>query len=683
MTRWTLTGCCVLLMASAHCQNAKADSIRIQWLDPRMPEIERVYSLARLSSLDTTLTPHSAAMVALGGQVTDTATIAFKRALGYAHFAFGTRYNWTDDRTPAVMHLQRALGYFNGVGERRGSAQVRRTLGGMSVLAGDLVSAFRYLQPATQEFIALNDTSGAVDGYLSIGYILRVQGDPAAAEEQFQKGLAFIGRGHPQERWGVLIELATLYVKKKDPEAALVFLDQASVLVRSGSATDGRDEVTALKGEALLLQGKCQEALIQFNKSIERTGDRPNRRDWKAYLLARIANAYSCAGNYAHAYRYAMEGSELAARWGYAAERIDNLNALVVACEGKGDYREAFVYSQLAHALDDSISNARTASAVSGALLTAEFKSTQLADSLISVQRQQQAEVSLSKERSRRNFLLVMGLVAVVFGSISYRQRRRTQKALKRSDELLLNILPEEVAEELKAKGHADAKHFDSVTILFTDFKGFTEASEKLSPQELVEELNTCFKAFDHIITARGIEKIKTIGDAYMCAGGLPDPKTSSPADVVHAALEMQSFMIARKIERDSQGLPAFEMRVGIHTGPVVAGIVGVKKFQYDIWGDTVNTASRMESSGEVGQVNISEATYALVKDVVVGSQLSVVGVGDGSATAPKRFGAGARTTDNQQPTTAPAFTFTPRGKVQAKGKGGMEMYFVHRSSGW
>jgi class 3 adenylate cyclase/ketosteroid isomerase-like protein len=212
-----------------------------------------------------------------------------------------------------------------------------------------------------------------------------------------------------------------------------------------------------------------------------------------------------------------------------------------------------------------------------------------------------------------------------------------------RSDSLLLNILPKEIAEELKAKGHADARHFDQVTILFTDFKGFTEASEKLTPQELVEELNTCFKAFDKIITKRGIEKIKTIGDAYMCAGGLPDPKSSSPAGVVHAALDMQAFMKARKAERDAQGKPAFAMRVGIHTGPVVAGIVGVKKFQYDIWGDTVNTASRMESSGEVGQVNISEATYELVKN-------------------------------------EPGLTFSPRGKVLAKGKGELEMYFVQNT---
>ncbi len=253
------------------------------------------------------------------------------------------------------------------------------------------------------------------------------------------------------------------------------------------------------------------------------------------------------------------------------------------------------------------------------------------------------ADHRLAQERIRRNIFILAGAGLLVFGLVVLGQRRRTQKALRRSDELLLNILPAEVAEELKAKGHADAKHFDKVTILFTDFKGFTEASERMTPQELVEELNTCFKAFDVIITARGIEKIKTIGDAYMCAGGLPDPTSASPAAVVLAGLEMQAFMVKRKAVRGVAGVPAFEMRVGIHTGPVVAGIVGLKKFQYDIWGDTVNIASRMESSGEVGQVNISESTYALVKNEA-------------------------------------AFAFTPRGKVQAKGKGELEMYFVRLS---
>ncbi|MBK6830900.1 MAG: hypothetical protein IPG92_09300 [Flavobacteriales bacterium] len=284
---------------------------------------------------------------------------------------------------------------------------------------------------------------------------------------------------------------------------------------------------------------------------------------------------------------------------------------------------QAMAYISMSDSLQ-SVSNQGAVAAYEGTVKERE--------SALEIQRQ---EAQLRQQRII-SFSIAGGLLLLVALAFT------VYRGKKRSDALLLNILPAEVANELKAKGHADAKHFELVTILFTDFKGFTSVAEHLSPSELVEELNTCFKAFDHIITARGIEKIKTIGDAYMCAGGLPVPSSSTPAGVVHAALEMQAFMIARKNERDALGKPAFEMRVGIHTGPVVAGIVGVKKFAYDIWGDTVNTASRMESSGEVGEVNISEATYALVKD-------------------------------------EPGLSFTPRGKVQAKGKGEMEMYFVHQ----
>jgi len=208
----------------------------------------------------------------------------------------------------------------------------------------------------------------------------------------------------------------------------------------------------------------------------------------------------------------------------------------------------------------------------------------------------------------------------------------------KKTDELLLNILPTETAEELKATGKARAQSFEQVTVMFTDFKNFTQASEKLTPEELVEEINLCYSEFDAIITRHGVEKIKTIGDSYMCAGGLPKTNATHAVDVVRAALEFQAFLQHHQQQRLRVGKDIFEMRIGIHTGSVVAGIVGVKKFAYDIWGDTVNIASRMESSGEVGKINISETTYDIIKET---------------------------------------FTCVFRGEIDAKNKGKLKMYFV------
>ncbi|MEI7801454.1 MAG: adenylate/guanylate cyclase domain-containing protein [Bacteroidota bacterium] len=251
---------------------------------------------------------------------------------------------------------------------------------------------------------------------------------------------------------------------------------------------------------------------------------------------------------------------------------------------------------------------------------------------------QEKKDIQLSAERKQKYFLIAGLILVMFFAGIFFSQRNRIKKGKKLSDELLLNILPLEVAEELKAKGSADAKQFDDVTVMFTDFKNFTQISEKLSPTELVNEIHECFKAFDEIIAKHTIEKIKTIGDSYMCAGGLPVMNKTNAIDVVSAAMDIQNFMQQHSAQRFSEGKEVFEIRIGVHTGPVVAGIVGVKKFAYDIWGDTVNIASRMESSGEAGKVNISGRTYELVKD---------------------------------------KFNCTHRGKIQAKNKGEIDMYFV------
>ncbi|HMQ49823.1 MAG TPA: adenylate/guanylate cyclase domain-containing protein [Saprospiraceae bacterium] len=266
------------------------------------------------------------------------------------------------------------------------------------------------------------------------------------------------------------------------------------------------------------------------------------------------------------------------------------------------------------------------------------------------------AEAQLISERAEneRQQLTIMAVAGIAMASlllilfISARRSRHTlsekNKTIKmeqeRSEELLLNILPKTIADELKENKKVKARKYDEVTVLFSDFKNFTKISEQLTPEELVEELDKCFKAFDFILDQYDdIEKIKTIGDAYMCASGLNGRRTM-PHNIIRAALEMQQFLEEQKKEKIRLGKPYFEARIGIHTGSVVAGVVGVNKFAYDIWGDTVNIAARMETESQEGRVNISDTTFGLIKY---------------------------------------KFDCEYRGKVAAKNKGYIDMYFVKK----
>jgi adenylate cyclase len=272
-------------------------------------------------------------------------------------------------------------------------------------------------------------------------------------------------------------------------------------------------------------------------------------------------------------------------------------------------------------------------------------------DSLAFAQDLQEQELLLQKSKSFRNVLLLILGFGIVMVGLMYRRYLENQKQKKqlqeknrqiqdeqqRSDELLLNILPAAIAEELKSGGKAKARRYDQASVLFVDFKSFTKISEQLSPEELVAELDHYFKAFDFIIGQYKLEKIKTIGDAYMVASGLSD-RITSPLNIVRAAVEMQEFLTDMKYEKNIQNKPIFEARMGIHTGPVVAGVVGVKKFAYDIWGDTVNIAARVQEACEPNEINITEAVFNEIRY---------------------------------------SFTCQYRGKLPAKNKGDIDMYYV------
>jgi class 3 adenylate cyclase len=228
--------------------------------------------------------------------------------------------------------------------------------------------------------------------------------------------------------------------------------------------------------------------------------------------------------------------------------------------------------------------------------------------------------------------ILFIGILWFLYAHLEYRFARKQfqleQIISKRTDDLiaekeksealLANILPKNTADEILAKGKATKTKFNFVTVLFSDIQGFTQIAEEMNPEVLIDELDKFFFHFDSVVEKYRIEKIKTIGDAYMCAGGIPEKNRTNPIEVILAALEMQQYMTGLKESSDLHGLKYWDIRIGIHTGTVIAGVVGHKKLSYDIWGDTVNTASRMETTGEAGKINISGTTYEFVKDFFV-----------------------------------------------------------------
>jgi class 3 adenylate cyclase len=277
---------------------------------------------------------------------------------------------------------------------------------------------------------------------------------------------------------------------------------------------------------------------------------------------------------------------------------------------------------------------------------TFDFKKKRQKDSLLNEKEKLRSELAfkdaLHKRKNERNiFIICVFGILVLMGGLWSRLRyiKRTASEIKnekaRSEDLLLNILPFEVAEELKTKGSAEAKQFDNVTVLLTDFVNFTHAVENMTPQTLIDELHACFKKFDEIVRKFKIEKIKTSGDSYLAVCGLPLSDPNHAENMVNAAIEINNFMQERY---EQLGEKTFRIRIGINSGSVIAGIVGVDKFAYDIWGDTVNIAARMEQNSHPGKINISGSTYELVKD---------------------------------------KFDCTYRGKIEAKNKGEIDMYFI------
>jgi class 3 adenylate cyclase/Tfp pilus assembly protein PilF len=498
----------------------------------------------------------------------------------------------------------------------------------------------------------------------NIGMANFSQGNIAEALTWFQKALVRYEKEKPSASGGSALSnignaLHRMAKENKSGAARDSLLEEASrhhkksLKIRK-KLDDHRGMANSLNNLATNLQQKGiwaeeEELKMQFYKEAEELyreaaaiAEEVNDQAELANILANLAENLIRQHRDEEAMQIARKALEMGQNNGHAESVMKASEKLYQVYKEMGRPLDALEMYELYSLLEDSIRNEENTRQLLRQRYEHDFAEKEAAMRFEQEKKDALANEQLQRKNLQRNALLGGFALTLLLAIVFFAQRNRISKEKTRSEELLLNILPEETAEELKSKGSAEARLIESATVLFTDFKGFTRMSEILTPQELVRDLHECFSAFDHILEKYGIEKIKTIGDAYMAAGGLPTPTVDHAKKVVQAALEMRDFVEAGKARKIEQGAPFFEIRIGVHTGPVVAGIVGVKKFQYDIWGDTVNTASRMESSGEVGQVNISEATYELVKD------------------------------DSE-------FGFTSRGKVKAKGKGELKMYFVHR----
>jgi len=584
----------------------------------------------------------------------------------------------------AAQRLQQTIDLATKLGWDNGMAKGNLVLGVVNRRMGDFKQAKEHINRGLQLYTKLGDKKNIAAAYINLANVYADDGDNPHALGSYFKALKIYEELDDKlsiARYSGNIGL--IYSNLENEDKALEYYFKALKIYEETGDKHGLGALLGNIGLACMHKGEYNKALEYYFKAVKIDEEEQDRHD-QAITTGNIGHTYVKLRDYARGIAYIEQALKMdeeledknfiAMNLQYLGEAyvssVQDSNSRFTTGErnmrlGKaiaalhrgieisreielpdglqncyahiaaayrllGDYKHAMPYMDSFYAIRDSTysNDNKVKLANLATKREEELKEKQIALN----------KLAMEKKRDERIFFGIgSGLLLVIISGLFF-SRRAVQKEKDISENLLLNILPEEVAEELKEKGSADAKMIDEVTVLFTDFKGFTQLSEKLSPQELVAEINACFSEFDHIMYRHSVEKIKTIGDAYMAAGGLPTPNSTHAADVVKAAIEIQQYMHRHKAERQAEGKLFFEIRIGVHTGPVVAGIVGIKKFQYDIWGDTVNTASRMESSGAPGEINISQATYELVKD---------------------------------------KFTCVYRGEVAAKNKGMMKMYFV------
>lgn len=563
--------------------------------------------------------------------------IGYEEGLARANKAIGVDYYFLGNYSNALMHWKEAKTAFEKINDSSGLANILSNMGAVYYSQAKHTEAMALYLQSLKIAEELNDTMRMGTVLQNIGAIHSHKLNYERALEAYLKALTLFEAIEYWQGFGLASDnISKIYTEDRQYDAALAYVQEA--LNKMPPSSSYYFTLILSVGRLKLKTTGFDEGMKYLDSAYQIAMTSKNAFALSDIIFA-IAEAHYDIGDNTNAINYFEKSKALYQKNNRVSTLQETASKLVKLYAQKGDYKKAYENQVLYQSIKDSIYNLESDKKIDQLLFNFDLDKKESEINLLIKDKEIQ-EIQAKRQKVVRNGFMGGFAVVLLFAGIFLAQRNRIGKEKQRSEELLLNILPEEVAEELKQKGYSDAKLLDQVTVLFTDFKDFASMSEQLSPQDLVKDLHECFSQFDTICERYGIEKIKTIGDSYMAAGGLPSPNTTHAHDTVMAALEMAEVVNKSKAEKIAANLPFCEVRIGINTGSVVAGIVGVKKFQYDIWGDTVNTASRMESSGEVGKVNITKASYELLKD-------------------------------------CPDFSFENRGKIEAKGKGEMEMWFV------
>lgn len=559
---------------------------------------------------------------------------------GYRYLG-NSQYNQSQYKE-AVDSWLKSLAYYDSIGDKSKMANVYSNLGAVYESQSSDDKALEYNLKSRKLAEEINDTSRLAFALTNIGAIYGKNQNTFSKALQFDSlALVFASSIQNQNLVGTLAaNMGEIYYKQNKDSLAL---EKYRIAEKAWDGTENLPYVLLNIGLVYARGGNYTLAETYQDKALHIAQSLDLKRDMASALLS-LGQTKQKQHQHNLAIPLFEKALAISLEIGVMEERRDAYKGLSESYSITGDFKNAYKYQELLTSIRDSLYNIDFDQKLSGQLFDYELEKKQSQISLLNKDKEI-AEQLEKRQRFAKNASLVgLSLVVIILFIIfrNYRAKVRINKILDHQkaeiESLLLNILPEEVAAELQRDGHATPMYYESVSILFTDFKGFSTIAEGMSPRDLVTELNEYFSEFDDIIEKYQLEKIKTIGDAYMCAGGIPTANEVHPVNIVRAALDIQAFMIQKNERRSKLGLETWELRIGIHTGPVVAGVVGRKKYAYDIWGNAVNIASRMESNGQPGKVNISAATFGFVKE---------------------------------------HFNCTYRGKIEAKNIGIIDMYFV------